>query len=68
MTNEVSNQQEQTQDREETCGAKGEREGVGGKDWEFGISKGKLLYIRWIKSKVLLLYAHIYKGTTFKVL
>ena len=65
MTNEVSNQQEQTQDREETCGAKGERKGVGGKDWEFGISKGKLLYIRWIKSKVLLLYAHIYKGTNY---
>ena len=25
-----------------------------GKDWEFGISRGKLLYIGWINSKVLL--------------
>ena len=23
------------------------------------------IYIRWIKSKVLLLYAHIYKGTNY---
>ena len=33
--------------------AKGE-EGVGGKDWESGISRGKLLYIGWINNKVLL--------------
>ena len=33
--------------------AKGE-EGRGGMDWEFGISKGKLLYIEWINNKVLL--------------
>ena len=26
----------------------------GQKDWEFGIRKGKLLYIGWIKNKVLL--------------
>ena len=26
----------------------------GGKEWEFGISRGKLLYIRWISSKALL--------------
>ena len=33
--------------------AKGE--GVGGRmDWEFGISRCKLLYIGWINSKVLL--------------
>ena len=31
------------------------REGVGGgKDWEFGTSRDKLLYIEWINSKVLL--------------
>ena len=30
-------------------------EGVGGgKDWAFGISRGKLLHIRWINNKVLL--------------
>ena len=30
-------------------------EGCGrGKDWEFGISRYKLLYIRWINNKVLL--------------
>ena len=28
--------------------------GKGGKDWEFGISRGKLLYIGWINSKFLL--------------
>ena len=28
--------------------------GRGGKDWEFGISRGKLLYIQWINNKVLL--------------
>ena len=33
--------------------AKGE-EGGGGKDWEFGISRGKLVYIGWINNKVLL--------------
>ena len=26
----------------------------GGTDWEFGVSRGKLLYIGWINSKVLL--------------
>ena len=33
--------------------AKGDRE-IGGKDWEFGISGCKLVYIGWINSKVLL--------------
>ena len=28
--------------------------GGGGKDWEFGISRRKLLYIGWINTKVLL--------------
>ena len=28
--------------------------GRGGKHWEFGISRGKLLYIGWINNKVLL--------------
>ena len=28
--------------------------GDGGMDWEFGISRCKLLYIEWINSKVLL--------------
>ena len=37
---------------EQTCGCpSGER---GGKDWEFGISRCKLLYIEWINNKVLL--------------
>ena len=30
------------------------REGGGGMDWEFGISRWKLLYIGWINNKVLL--------------
>jgi len=29
------------------------REDGGGMDWEFGISRGKLLYIGWINNKVL---------------
>ena len=33
--------------------AKGEM-GGGGKDWEFGISRCKLLYTGWINNKVLL--------------
>ena len=33
--------------------AKGE-EGEGRKDWEFGISRCKLLYLGWINNKVLL--------------
>ena len=38
--------------REQTCGCQG---GSGeGMDWEFGISRGKLLYIGWINNKVLL--------------
>jgi len=28
--------------------------GGGGKDWKFGISRCKLLYIEWINNKVLL--------------
>ena len=31
-----------------------EEEGGGGKDWEFGISRCKLLYRGWISNKVLL--------------
>ena len=33
--------------------AKGERAG-GGKDWEFAVSRRKLLYTEWINNKVLL--------------
>ena len=41
--------------REQTCGCQvGGGEGGGGMDWEFGISRCKLLYIEWINSKVLL--------------
>ena len=29
----------------------------GGKEWEFGISRGKILYIGWINNKVLLIYS-----------
>ena len=34
-------------------GAKGKK-GWGGKDWEFGISRSKLLYIEWINNEALL--------------
>ena len=33
--------------------AKGERVG-GGMEWEFGVSRYRLLYMEWISSKVLL--------------
>ena len=38
--------------REQICGCQGEQDD--GMDWEFGISRCKLLYIEWIKNKVLL--------------
>ena len=34
--------------------AKGDGEVGGGKDWEFGINRCKLVYIGWINNKVLL--------------
>ena len=39
--------------------AKGEGGGRG-KDWEFGISRYKLLYIGWINNKVILYITGIY--------
>ena len=39
--------------REETCGCH-EVAGRGGKDWEFGITRCKLVRIEWINSKILL--------------
>ena len=43
--------------REQTCGCQGEGGAV---DWEFGISRCKLLYIGWINGKVLLYSAGNY--------
>ena len=49
----LSMKQKQThKHREQTCGCRGW--GGGGMDWEFGISRRKLLYIQWINNKVLL--------------
>ena len=39
--------------REQTCGCQGGG-GRGGKDWEFGISRCKLLYTGWTNNRVLL--------------
>ena len=39
--------------------------GGGGKDWEFGISRCKLLYIGWVNNKVLL---YIAQGTILSIL
>ena len=39
--------------REETCGCQGEGR-RGGKNWEYMISRCKLLYIGWINNKVVL--------------
>ena len=38
--------------REQTCGYQGG--GGRGKDWEFGVSRCKLLHLEWINNKVLL--------------
>ena len=46
----LSTKQKQThRHREQTCSCQ-----EGGKDWEFGISRCKLLYTEWINNKVLL--------------
>ena len=53
-TNELINKTETDSDMENRLGvAKGERS-EGRMEWEFGISKCKLLYIGWINNKVLL--------------
>ena len=50
----LSTKQKQThRHRERLVVAKGETGGRG-KNWEFGISRCKLLYIGWINNKVLL--------------
>ena len=48
----LSTKQKQThRHREQTCGCQG---GGGGMEWEFGITRCKLLYRQWINNKVLL--------------
>ena len=50
----ISKTQKQThRHKEQTCGCQ-RGGGRGGKDWEFGISRCKLLHIGWINNKVLL--------------
>ena len=39
--------------REQTYGCQ-KVAGWGGKDWGFGINRGKLVYMRWINNKILL--------------
>ena len=49
----LSTKQKQTPiHREQTCGCQGKW--GGGMDWEYGISRCKLLYIKWINNRVLL--------------
>ena len=49
----VSMKQKKThRHREQTCGYEAGR--WKGKEWEFGISRGRLVYIGWINNKVLL--------------
>ena len=51
----LSMKQKQThRHREQTCGCQGERGRGGGMDWEFGVSRCKLLHIEWIHNNVLL--------------
>mgnify|MGYP007125348988 CR=1 FL=1 len=50
----LSTKQKQTHGhREQTCGCQGEGE-ESGMDWEFGISRCKLLHLEWIINEVLL--------------
>ena len=49
----LTKQKQTHRHREQTCGCQGGG-WWGGMDWEFGISRCKLLYIGWINSKVLL--------------
>ena len=53
-TNEHIYETETDSQREQTCGCKGGGGNGGGKDWEFGISRCKLLMYSMDKHKVLL--------------
>ena len=51
----LSMKQKQThRHRDQTCGCQGGGEVGGGMNWEFGVSRCKLLHIEWINNKVLL--------------
>ena len=51
----LSTKQRQThRHREQTCGPPRGRGSGGAVDWEFGVSRCKLLCIEWINNKVLL--------------
>ena len=51
----LSMKQKQThRHRDQTCGCQGVGGGRGEKDWEFGVSSCKLLYMGWINNKILL--------------
>ena len=43
--------------RKQTCGCQG---WGGGKDWEFGISRCKLVYIGWIKKRSCMVWPENY--------
>ena len=47
-------QKETYRHREQNCGCQGRGREWGGNDWEFGISRCKLLYREWINNTVLL--------------
>ena len=48
----TSTKQKRLTDVDKTCGCQGGRWGRGGKNWELGISRCKLIYTEWI-NKVL---------------
>ena len=52
--NLTTKQKQTDRHREQTCGCRGSGEGGRGMDWEFGVSRCKLLHLEWIKNKVLL--------------
>ena len=45
--------------REQTCGCQG-RGGKSGMDWEFGVSRCKLLHLEWISNEILLYHTGDY--------
>ena len=53
--------------REQTCCCQGGG-GRGGMEWEFGVSRCKLLYIEWINNKVLLYSTGNYRYIQYPVI
>ena len=54
VTDELTHETKTDSHREQTCDCQSGRTHEGGEDWEFGISRYKLLDTEWVNNKVLL--------------